>query len=41
MKTKEGTTAKEKSERTMTALFQLKKKVLAEKLKKNPKKGKD
>jgi hypothetical protein len=34
-------TEREKFERTMTALFQVKKTELAEKIKKKPKKGKD
>jgi len=37
----EGPKAKEKFERTMTALFQVKKTELAEKIKNKPKKGKD
>jgi hypothetical protein len=37
----EGPKAKEKFERTMTALFQVKKTKIDEKIKKNPKKGKD
>jgi hypothetical protein len=37
----EGPKPKEKFERTMTALFQVKKTELAEKIKKNRKKGKD
>jgi hypothetical protein len=37
----EGPKAKEKFERTMTALFQVKKTELDEKIKKKPKKGKD
>jgi hypothetical protein len=37
----EGRKAKEKFECTMTALFQVKKTRLAEKIKKKPKKGKD
>jgi hypothetical protein len=37
----EGPKAKKKFERIMTALFQVKKTELAEKIKKKPKKGKD
>jgi hypothetical protein len=37
----EGPKAKEKFERTMTALFQAKKTGLAQKIKKKPNKGKD
>jgi hypothetical protein len=37
----EGPKAKEKFERTMTALFQVKKMERAEKIKKKPPKGKD
>jgi|GEM_PF-2841456 len=37
----EGPKAKEKFERTMTALFKMSKTELAEKIKKKPKKGKD
>lgn len=37
----EGPKAKEKFERTMTALFRIKKTKLNEKIKKKPKKGKD
>jgi hypothetical protein len=37
----EGPKAKKKFERTMTALFQVKKIELAEKITKEPKKGKD
>jgi hypothetical protein len=40
-KFEEGQEAKEKFERTMTTLFQVKKAELAEKIKKKPKKGKD
>ena len=40
-KYEEGRKAQEKFERTMTALFQVKKTELAEKIKKKPKKGKD
>jgi hypothetical protein len=38
---KEGPEARKNFERTMTALFQVKKVELAEKIKKKPKKGKD
>jgi hypothetical protein len=37
----EGPKAQEKFERTMTALFRVPKSVVAEKIKKKPKKGKD
>jgi len=37
----EGSKAKEKFERTMTALFRVPKPVSIEKIKKKPKKGKD
>jgi hypothetical protein len=37
----EGRKAKAQFERTMTALFQVKKKELAEKIKKKPQKGKN
>jgi len=37
----EGPKAKEKFERTMTALFRVPKSEVAEKIKKKPKKGKD
>jgi hypothetical protein len=40
-KYREGPKAKENFERTMTALFQVKKAELAEKIKKKTKKGKD